>query len=179
MVAIKLATIAAYKLALIEDFILLLGIRAEPRLREMNVFARNLDRQTGLFADNPTPISRSILESVLEGIRLLRERNHHGEYCAIVAPDLYQRAFQPRTNAMDAPIYEIRPLLREGGFQYSPAAPEGTGVIFSLGGSTVDLAVLVDMMAELTDEENGIVFLRTVEQFRQRINDPTAIVALT
>jgi hypothetical protein len=96
----------------------------------------------------------------------------------IVAPDLYQEAFAPRQNTLDAPIYEIRPLLKEGGFLYSQAAPEKTGVIFSLGGHTLDIAVPVDVMVELTDEEKGVALLRVVEQFRLRENDCTAVEAL-
>jgi uncharacterized linocin/CFP29 family protein len=124
-------------------------------------------------------VDQPILESILEGIKRLRDGNHHGEYCVIVSPALYQEAFKPRTNTLDAPIYEIRPLLKDNGFLYSPAAREKTGVIFSLGGHTIDITVPVDATVEFTDEQKGIAELRVVEQCRLRVNDPSAAVALT
>jgi len=177
-VAEALATRAAYILALAEDAVLLQGNSSRRFLTSLNVVERNLDEQHGLFNENQPQVERPILESILEGIKRLRTRNHHGEYCVIVSPDLYQEAFAPRQNTLDAPIYEIRPLLREGGFLYSQAAPEKTGVIFSLGGHTLDIAVPVDVMVELTDEEKGVALLRVVEQFRLRENDRTAVEAL-
>jgi uncharacterized linocin/CFP29 family protein len=177
--AMALATRAAYLVALSEDAVVLGGGQAQTFLQQLNITERNLDQQTGLFGANQPQVNKHILESILEGIKELRTRNHHGEYCVIVSPDLYQQAFKPRTNTLDAPIYEIRPLLKEGGFLYSPAAPENTGVIFSQGGHTIDMAVPVDAMVELTDEERGVALLRVVEQFRLRLNDPTASVALS
>lgn len=113
------------------------------------------------------------------GIERLQKSNHHGEYCVIVAPDLYQKAFAPRNNTLDAPIYEIRPLLREGGFLYSHAVPKGSGIIFSLGGNTIDMAVPVDITVEPSVEEKGTATLRVVEQFRLRVNDRSSAVALS
>src|SRR6266536_4308402 len=177
-VASALAIRGAYVLALAEDAVLLRGASASTFLADLHVLERNLGKQAGLLDGNPPAVENPILESILGAIKTLRTRNHHGEYCVIVAPDLYQKAFAPRQHTMDAPIYEIRPLLKEGGFLYSQAVPENTGVIFSLGGQSVDLTVPVDAMVELTDEEKGIALLRVVEQFRLRLNDPTAAVAL-
>lgn len=180
LTATALATRAANLVGMGEDAVLLLGSEAKGLLEQLHVTERNLDLQKGLFGPSPVPVvATSILESILEGIKVLRTDNHHGEYCAIVSPDLYQEAFKPRTNTLDAPIYEIRPLLKEGGFLYSPAAPPRTGVIFSVGGRLIDIAVPVDAVVELTDEEQGKAFLRVVEQFRLRVNDPTAAVALS
>jgi uncharacterized linocin/CFP29 family protein len=177
--AIALVTRASYILALAEDAVILQGVRANETLKKFNVSERNLNLQAGLFQPNQGQVQSLILDSILEGIKQLRTNNHHGEYCVIVSPDLYKNAFAPRHNTLDAPIYEIRPLLREGGFLYSQAAPENTGVIFSLGGHTIDLTVPVDAMVELTDEEKGLAFLRVVEQFRLRVNDASAAAPLT
>jgi uncharacterized linocin/CFP29 family protein len=198
--AIALATRAAHDLALAEDRIVLLGADAAPL--GGNVGERNLNEQTGLFrsammaaahlagvaapataAPVPElPANTTILDGILIAITRLRERNHHGGYAAIVSPDLHLEAFQtPRgRNAArgrnEAFIHEIRPLLREGAFQYSSAATGRMGVVFSLGGHTLDMAVPVDASVELVNEERGAL-LRVVEQFRLRINDPTAVVA--
>lgn len=177
--AMALAIRASYLLTLAEDAVVLHGHRARDFLTQMHVSARNLDQQTGLLGEHQQSVDQPILESVLEGIKRLRDRNHHGEYCVIVSPDLYQEAFKPRTNTLDAPIYEIRPLFKDNGFLYSPAAQEKTGVIFSSGGHTIDITVPVNATVELTDEEQGMAFLRVVAQFRLRVNDPSAAVALT
>jgi uncharacterized linocin/CFP29 family protein len=177
-VAEALAICASYKLDLAEQAVLLLGKNSRGFLTSLNVVERNLDEQRGLFKENQPQIQTPILESILKGMQTLRERGHHGEYCVIVSPDQFQLAYRPRQNTLDAPIYEILPLLKKGGFLYSPAAPEKTGVIFSLGGHTFNIAVPVDAMVELTDEEKGVAFLRVVEQFRLRDNDRTAVEPL-
>src|SRR5829696_4955792 len=94
--AMALATRAAYIVALAEDAVLLRGAQAD--LESLNVTGRNLDQQIGLFDGDSQEVQKPILESILEGIKRLRTRNHHGEYCVIVAPDLYQEAFAPRQN---------------------------------------------------------------------------------
>jgi uncharacterized linocin/CFP29 family protein len=195
--AMALATRAAYQLALAEDRIVLLGADAAPLLLAANVRERNLNEQKGLFrsametaamrAQAPAPAAgapppqlpagTTILDGILNAIAELRQRDHHGEYGAIVSPNLHREAFQTPARRREAFIYEIRSLLREGSFQYSSAATGRTGVIFSLGGHTVDMAVPVDASVELVNEERGAL-LRVVEQFRLRINDPTAVVAL-
>src|SRR5262245_61505388 len=107
-----LATKAAYKLALAEDYVILLGSQAGSFLDDLDVSYENLGTQPALFRDRRV-VSKPILESIVEGIERLRGKNHHGEYCAIVSPDLNREAFAPRQSTLDAPIYEIRPLLKE------------------------------------------------------------------
>lgn len=179
-IAMALSTKAAYLVALAEDYVLLHGAAAADFLDKLNVSydESTLKLQVGLFSQAQKQVHKPVLDSIIDGIRQLRDRNHHGEYCAIVSPDLYQEAFAPRHNTLDAPIYEIRPLLKKSGFMYSPAAPPKTGVVFSLGGRTIDLAVPVDARAELDDEEKGVAILRVVEQLRLRMNDETAVVSL-
>ncbi|HSH81376.1 MAG TPA: family 1 encapsulin nanocompartment shell protein [Herpetosiphonaceae bacterium] len=177
LVVAALATRAAYQLALAEDAAVLLGPNAN--LGRFDASDRNLAQQPALFQPGQAAIGQPILQSILAGIAALRANNHHGPYCAIVAPDLYQQAFAPRRRIVDAPIHEIRPLLRDDdGFQYSAAAPAGTGIIMSLGGHTIDMAVPVDAMVEPINDERGATRLRVVEQIRLRVNDPAAVVPL-
>jgi uncharacterized linocin/CFP29 family protein len=143
------------------------------------VNAENLDQQMGLFPDSehPPTVEKTILESIIQGIKELQANGRFGKYAAIVSLDLYQQAFKPRQNAFDAQIYEIRPLLVEGGFIYSQAAPEKTGVIFSLAGDSVKVAVPVDACVEFVEEKKDVT-LRVVEQFRLLVDVPQAVVAL-
>jgi uncharacterized linocin/CFP29 family protein len=183
-VATALAGRAAYLTAIAEDLVVLRGKDASAALDSLGPVSvlNNCGEQVGLFqaadpAPLPLPEEQDILGSILAAITKLRQQNHHGPYCAVVSPDLWQRAFKNRQSTMDAPIHEIRPLFREGGFRYSPAAPYGTGIVFSLGGQTLDLAVPVDATVELVKEERS-AFLRVVEQVRLRVNQPTAITPL-
>ena len=91
---------------------------------------------------------RTILESIIGGIADLEKSGRIGRYAAIVSLDLYQEAMKPRTNAMDAPIYEIRPLLVEGGFRHSQVLSSRTGVIFSLNGDHAKIKVPADTSVE-------------------------------
>jgi uncharacterized linocin/CFP29 family protein len=177
-VAAVLASKASYLLALGEDHVLLFGKKAKDKLDKLGLRYEYLDEQAGLITPGyEVAGDKPILDAIIEGIEELRTSNHHGEYCAIVSPDLYRQAFAPRNEAMDAPIYEIRPLLKKHGFTYSNALEPRTGVIFSLGGHTLDMAVPVDARAELEDEKE-VVILQVVEQIRLRVNDATAIVPL-
>jgi uncharacterized linocin/CFP29 family protein len=193
-VAVALATRAANIVALAEDEVMLKGAGAESALHNLGVCSRNLDSQEGLFERSEKrsekqsekhdvaseQVKHPILESILDGIKKLRARNHQGEYAVIVSPDLFEEAFKPRHNTMDAPIYEIRPLLlKDNGFLYSAAAPAKSGVIFSLGGQTIDVNVSVDATAAVAEETRGFAILHVVEQLRLRLNDPTARVNLS
>jgi len=91
--------------------------------------------------------------------------------------DLYQEAMKPRQNPFDAPIYEIRPLLIENGFRQSQALPPRTGVIFSLNGDGLKIAVPVDTSVEFVEEKKD-AFLQVVEQIRLVVDVPEAVVAL-
>jgi uncharacterized linocin/CFP29 family protein len=133
----------------------------------------------------PSRSQRSdILDILLKGIERLRNSGHFGEYCAVVAPDLYKAAFAPRSSLgtdwdaqREAPIYQIRPLLREGGFGYSRMLMPGTGVIFSLGGGALTLAVPREAHVQFVSMDRDII-LSVQERFRLLINRPDAIVPL-
>jgi uncharacterized linocin/CFP29 family protein len=177
----RLALRPASDLAFAEDAILLHGRRAAAVLKELGVKDENstLDEQEGLFQADPNPIDpKKIVESILEGIQKLRNDHQHGPYCIVVAPDLHKEAMTPLGDSGTPRINPILPQLRENGFRFSEAAPNGTGVIFSLGGAAVDLPVLWDAHIECRTVEGDATFV-VVEQFRLRINDPRAVVTLT
>lgn len=178
-VTLGLVTRAATLLARAEDEVLVRG--AQANLTNLGVLAQNLGAQDPALMTNlpPAPIRQPILDSILAGITTLQTNNHHGEYCVIVAPDLYQEAFRPGAAAADAPIHQIRPRLRqEHGFLYTPALPPGHGVIMSLGGHTLDIAVPMDATLEFVEEQRGRATLRVFEQFRLRVISLNARISL-
>lgn len=176
-----LAVEAAYRVAAAEDAVILHGKNVKKEfIKKLGVKADEdqLKVQTGLFLNvEPPKVGRSILDSIVGGIADLEEKGRIGRYAAIVSLDLFKEAMTPRTNAMDAPIYEIRALLIEGGFRHSQVLAPCTGVIFSLNGDGLKIAVPVDTSVEFV-EEKKVVFLQVVEQIRLVIDVPEAVVAL-
>lgn len=178
-----LAVEAAYRVAAAEDAVILLGLDAQPFIKRLCVKAdedqladqqktRLLPKGTKSLVDG-----RSILDSIVLGIADLERNGRIGRYAAVVSLDLYQEAMKPRTNAMDASIYEIRPLLIEDGFRHSQFLPKRTGVIFSLNGDGIKIAVPVDTSVEFVEEKKD-AFLQVVEQLRLVVDVPDAVVAL-
>jgi uncharacterized linocin/CFP29 family protein len=176
-----LATEAAYRVAIAEDAVILLGAGAGDFIQKLGVKADadQLAEQSGLFPCGSVGVDKnhSILESIVRGIADLEKNGRIGKYAAIVSLDLYQEAMKPRTSAVDAPIYEIRPLLVEGGFRHSQVLTGRTGVIFSLNGDGLKIAVPVDTSVEFVEEKKD-VFLQVVEQIRLVIDVPETVVAL-
>jgi uncharacterized linocin/CFP29 family protein len=176
-----LAVEAAYRVAAAEDAVILLGKDAYGFIKKLGVKADRdqLGTQTGLLPTKAPSLKneRSILDSIVAGIADLEKAGRIGRYAAVVSLELYQEAMKPRTNAMDAPIYEIRPLLIEGGFRHSEVLTGRTGVIFSLNGDGVKIAVPVDTSVEFVEEKKD-VFLQVVEQIRLVVDVPEAVAAL-
>jgi uncharacterized linocin/CFP29 family protein len=171
---------AAYRVAAAEDAVILLGTGAENSLKRLDVSAECLSQQTAISSEPlpQLPEGRSILESIIDGIRDLQGKGRLGSYAAIVSLDLYKEAMRPRQNAFDAQIYEIRPLLIEGGFRPSQALEGRVGVIFSKSGDSVKIAVPVDTRVEFVKEEKDVI-LQVVEQIRLVVDVPKAVVPLT
>jgi uncharacterized linocin/CFP29 family protein len=184
-----LAVEAAYRVSAAEDAVILLGKDASCFLDKLGVKANReqLAAQVGLVPlTSPSlknevtsflKIERPILESIVGGIADLENAGRIGRYAAVVSLELYQEAMKPRTSAMDAPIYEIRPLLVEGGFRSSQVLTGRTGVIFSLNGDGIKIAIPVDTSIEFVEEKKD-VFLQVVEQLRLVVDVPEAVVAL-
>jgi hypothetical protein len=162
--------------------VILHGAGARPFLEKLHIDQdnpRELPEQEGLFDPGQGDVTKPILDSILEGIQILQQNGQFGDYCAIVSPTLFREAYTPRQSPLDAPIYQIEPLLRKNGFLYSEAADGKRGVIFSLARSTINLAVPKDTYVErLTDDEFGQPRFRVAQQFRLVVDDTKARVAL-
>jgi uncharacterized linocin/CFP29 family protein len=176
-----LAVEAAYRVSAAEDAVILLGPDSQDFIERLGVKAdrEQFAAQTRLLPTEAKSLIRErlILDSIVEGIAELERNGRIGRYAAVVSLDLYQEAMKPRTNAMDAPIYEIRPLLIEGGFRHSQVLQHRTGLIFSVNGDAIKIAVPVDTSVEFVEERKD-VFLQTVEQIRLVVDVPKAVVAL-
>jgi uncharacterized linocin/CFP29 family protein len=176
-----LAVEAAYRVAAAEDAVILLGgENAQDFIQDLGVTAEveQLKAQKGLLSEKEvSKVEQPILDSIVQGIAELQNKNRLGRYAAVVSLDLFQQAMKPRQNPFDAPIYEIRPLLIENGFRQSQALPKKTGVIFSLNGDGLKIAVPVDTSVEFVEEKKD-VYLQVVEQIRLVVDVPEAVEAL-
>jgi uncharacterized linocin/CFP29 family protein len=182
LLATRLALRPASDLAFAEDAILLHGSRAAPTLKDLHIEDENgtLGEQDGLFENKATalPAGRDVFESIREALEALQKNKQHGPYCVVVSPDLHREAITPVGTGTTPRINPILPQLREHGFRISEAATPRTGVAFSLGGAALDMAVLWDSHVECRKVEGDATFV-VVQQFRLRINDRRAVVALT
>jgi uncharacterized linocin/CFP29 family protein len=171
---------AAYRVAAAEDAVILLGKDAEDFLGALGVTATNLSLQVGLLPSSQT-VEQGILDSIIQGITDLgtKAKNRRlRNYVAVVSLDLYAEAFRNQETPSDAPIYEIRPLLMQDGFQYSQALPPKTGLLFSASGDPIKIAVPMDATVEADPELSGSVTLRVTQQIRLVVDVPEAVVAL-
>lgn len=175
----SLIRFAAADIAQAEDAVILLGAEAGPLLRKLHIKLDNAEElkvQEGLFKAKQAAVAQPILNSIVEGIKTLRERGQAGDYYVIVSPDLYEEAHINRVTPLDAPIYQIQPLLASQGFLFSEAAPHKTGVIFSLARDTISLVVPMDTFVDtsLPSDEEGRPRFAVAEQVRLVIDDPDA-----
>lgn len=178
-----LISFAAADIAQAEDAVILLGRDAEPLLQKLDIELIDpaaLHAQEGLCKHHQQKVAKPILESVLEGIKTLREQGQSGDYYVIVSPDLFEEAHTNRHTPLDAPIYQIQPLLAANGFLYSEALSEKVGVIFSLARNTISLAVPMDTFVDtsLPNDSEGRPRFAVTEQIRLVIDDPDARVEL-
>jgi uncharacterized linocin/CFP29 family protein len=177
-VATALVVDAAHDVGAAEDAVFLKAAGAAPDLQRLGVTARNLNRQTSqLSAQNPPQVRQSVLASILAGMAALQQQGHEGPYVFIGAPDVYARAFLPGRNRADAEIISILPLLSEGGFRYSQAAPQGTATLVSNGGGPVYVTVPCDTAVGFVKEDRNIT-LEVKERARLLVIDPTAVAQL-
>jgi hypothetical protein len=178
--AARLAVRCASDLAFAEDDIILNGDRADLRAKNVKDDSDTLGDQEGLLAAAPAALAAGtdVVSSILLALQELQRRNHHGPYCVIVSPDLHREAMTPSGGSSTPRIDPILPQLRPRGFRWSQAAAPRTGVAFSLGGGALDMPVLWDAHVECRKVEGDATFA-VVQQFRLRINDPTAVEPLS
>jgi uncharacterized linocin/CFP29 family protein len=177
-----LIAFAAADIAQAEDAVLLLGAEAGPSLARLQVEVDQdeLKRQVGLLEKGSPAVGKPILDSILEGIKTLRARAQGGDYYVIVSPDLYEEAYKNRKTTVDAPVYQIQPLLANQGFLCSGEVPPKSGVILSLARNSISLSVPMDTYVDtsLPNDNQGRTKFAVAEQFRLVIDDPEARVQL-
>lgn len=90
----------------------------------------------------------------------------------------YADAFAPLATTLIMPADRIRPLMSSG-FYGTGTLPERRGIVLSIGGQTVDLAIGVagaTAYSRIDEFENR--WFRVYARFALRIKDPRALVLL-
>ena len=173
---------AAYQLASAEDAIVLLGDLGDMP-KSVVTTPSNLKNEKdlrGLFDAAPSDIDGTVVDSILAGLAKLRAAGQHGPFTVILSPSLHQEASTPLSAAGGQMAIEpILPQLRDSKLlPPSDVLPGRSGVILSLGGATVEQVITYDAHVEILPSEPNAKTFVVKEQFRLRVNDPTAIATL-
>jgi uncharacterized linocin/CFP29 family protein len=123
-------------------------------------------------------VGEAIFRAVVDGCAALQSQGHSGPFALALSSGVYAEAFSPLPGSLVLPADRITPLVTQG-FVGSGALPAGTGVLLSVGGDTLDIAVGSDPVTAFTQMDPvGLFRFRVFERFALRIKDQSAILAL-
>jgi uncharacterized linocin/CFP29 family protein len=184
--AVTLATQAAHLLSQAEDALVFRGEEGKTGSVFDFVACRG-DAGRGLLSSDDDVIKanmngggagEAIFRAVVEGRARLQARGHYGPYALALDSMSYANAFAPVGESLALPADRIAPLVAQG-FVSAGALPESTGVLFSVGGATVDIAVGSDPATAFSQvDPDGTFRFRVFERFALRIKDAGAVLAL-
>ena len=185
----SLATRAANLLAQAEDALVFQGdgVKDEPVFKLVN---RRQSAGAGLVAAAPDEIvvspvggkagryGENTFAAVVDAYSRLEGRGHYGPFALALHDEVYADTFAPLPDTLIAPADRIRPLV-PAGYVGLGTLPKSTGVLFSIGGNTIDLVLASEPITSFTQvDEEGLFHFRVSERFCLRVKDPTAIVRL-
>lgn len=193
--AVTLATRATNLLAQAEDILIFQGnngIKVKSLFIDKRVRTRNSDFGSGLidaaletinvpFADahpkdNGRRYGEETFTAIAQGYANLQDRGHYGPYALILQTIPYADTYRPLRDTLIMPADRIKSLVTEQ-FYGTGTLPPYTGLLLSLGGNTMDLAVGLDSItAFLQEDTEGLAQFRVYERFTLRLKDATAIV---
>lgn len=168
------------------------AIHRDPRFVENRVQVRSGPAGRGLLdhapedqvvrveasSDGPAIYGDRTFEAVARGYRLLQSQGHDGPYALVLSPEPYADAFAPLPRTQLMPAERMNRLLDTRLLGSGTLAP-ATGVLVSVGGSTLELVVgRHTQLSFLQNEADGLSRFRVLERFALRVQDPTAIVKL-
>jgi uncharacterized linocin/CFP29 family protein len=193
--AVTLATKAANILSKIEDQIIFQGPGPTPKeLKDVVEIAipRGNNGQGGLLGDDKDksrtipvkPISgatasygENTFSAVAEGIAQLQGEGHYGAYALVLNFDQYADTFAPLKDTLATPSDRIKPLVDKG-FYGTSAVPKKRGVVVSLAGDSMDLAVGIDTKAQFrspSSTDSTLSNFRVFNRIVLRLKDSSAV----
>jgi uncharacterized linocin/CFP29 family protein len=174
--AATLASRAANRLAQAMDTAIFVG-GTNPNLLDTAMATRQIP--VDLLDDAvPEVYGENTFKAVAKAYAALQEKNHYGPYALVLFTDQFADAHAPLRTTLIMPADRIRPLMTAGLYG-TGTLPKKRGVMVSLGGNTVDVAVGVHgATAFIQIDEDESYRFRVYERFTVRIKDPDALVAL-
>lgn len=134
-----------------------------------------------LGAGQPAFRERTVA-GVTEGYARLQLKGHYGPYALILHDVPYGDLFAPLPGTLFMAIDRLRPLMNAGIYGTGTLPADATtfsGLLISLGGNSMDLAVGRDSLATyLFEDGEGLYRFRIWERFALRLKDPSAIIQL-
>jgi uncharacterized linocin/CFP29 family protein len=129
-------------------------------------------------APTPNGYGENTFTAVSQAYSRLQGLGHYGPYALVLHTDIYADTFAPLKTTLIMPADRIKPLVTAG-FYGTGTLPQFTGLLMSLGGNSMDLAVGVDATtAFLQEDTNRLDQFNVFERFTLRLKDKTAIIKL-
>jgi uncharacterized linocin/CFP29 family protein len=201
--AITLATRATNILMQAEDTLVFQGdngLQTSPLFKSGRVLHRNNSFGTGLlgaidpnsktqnvdvkptFVDPNGPAQNKYGENTFGAVATaystLQSLGHYGPYALVLHTNAYADTYAPLASTLIMPADRIKPIVTAG-FYGTGTLPPFTGLLMSLGGNSMDLAVGMDAMtAYLQPDARRQDQFSVFERFTLRLKDSKAIVKL-
>ena len=114
--------------------------------------------------------------AVARGYERLQNLGHYGPYALILESLPYADAFAPQPRTLILPADRIQPLVLSG-FYGTGTLPGSSGILLSVGGDTMDLAVGKAATTTFQFEDDAGKFrFRVLTRFALRLKDRSAVV---
>jgi len=195
--AITLATRATNILMEAEDLLIFQGDDALQNnrlftggrvLHRNNSFGKGLVASAATTLDvpptkvDPDPTKNSYGENtfaiVAKAYAILQGLEENGPYALVLHTDAYADSYAPLATTLIMPADRIKPLVTAG-FYGTGTLPPFTGLLMSLGGNSMDLAVGMDATtAFLQPDPTRLDRFSVFERYALRLKDNNALVKL-
>ncbi len=132
--------------------------------------------ETAITPSDPEDSSRygeNTFGGVTKAYSDLQERGHYGPYALVLHTNTYADTYAPLKETLIMPADRIKPLMDKGFYGTGTVRP-WSGLLFSLGGNTIDLVIGQDAITAFMQEDSqGMYRFRVFERFVVRDKDPT------
>lgn len=124
-------------------------------------------------------LGQDLVTATAKAVAELESKGHLGPFACVLDQEFFVAANTPNASSMVLPSDRMTPFLGEAPLR-SSTLPAKSGLVISLAGDPVDIAVASDLDVKFLQvtTDNTYVF-RVSEKFALRVKDPDAIVVLT
>lgn len=136
-------------------------------------------RTTVKVAQPKGDLGQDLVTATAKAVGELEAKGHLGPFVCVLDQEFFVAANTPNAGSMVLPSDRMTPFLSEAPLR-SSTLPAKSGVVVSLAGDPIDIAVASDLDVKFLQvtTDNTYVF-RVSEKFALRVKDPDAVVVLT